>query len=761
MRFILSSLIMLSILSCGKDYPETVESVITFNLTVTSSAGGKVSSSGGSFESGSNVSITATPDSEYVFVNWSNGSTDNPLSVTVNSNQTITSNFEKRKYPLTISITGSGTVSEKIISAGKTTTEYTSGSTIQLTATPSQDWSFIGWSGSVSSTDNPIQLTVDESKNVNVVFSEIILSYLNLNEKSKMFTKGVADTLLVAINIPGGFKSINVLSEDGSISIESKPEEGDTKGDIIIRYTNQVVNNVDWDKTISGYDNIDFIIEDLNQNTSEIKYQLRTQPEPIFRDYKFPQGKFVNGNESRARVILEVVEHLNRRSGMEPPCDLDKSNPPIPFFEGSTLEGMEKDILYFNSDFLNRNDPNATYGATLYPDLNGDGYEDLIFSNISIESSGCFGCQSLPLQIYLYEDGEYKYKDIDLFGTGDLNVKMGFWVNVTDLDNDGDPDLIIQGGGDAQGFGVGISDEVRLVENNLNTSGNFLIHPFPLFENQITDQNAFIDMNSDGLIDIVGNSGPYVYLNQGNFNFTRPIDDFENTKVFFDFQDPTGTQNNFNTKSYYFNLNSSSIVADFDKDGIIDIYIPGIDGEQEREFQNGTIPYLPNIPATKILFGSKENRFLPELGQKLEVVRFTYDNLVEIPKVDGYEEAYSAKYKDVDNDGIKELIIERNHLETNEQYTRQEGHYIQILEIDGREFTDVTSSYIENNSASDSGVIYDPCTYDNRLRTHIRVDDTDGDGNMEIFSLKHYLFRKTKEHIWEWNGSKFIKISEN
>mgnify|MGYP006892320302 CR=1 FL=1 len=127
---------MLSILSCGKDSPETVESVITFNLTVTSSTGGKVSSSGGPFESGSNVSITATPDSEYVFVNWSNGSTDNPLSVTVNSNQTITSNFEKRKYPLTVSITGSGTVSEKIISDGKSTTEYTSGSTIQLTAVP-------------------------------------------------------------------------------------------------------------------------------------------------------------------------------------------------------------------------------------------------------------------------------------------------------------------------------------------------------------------------------------------------------------------------------------------------------------------------------------------------------------------------------------------------------------------------------------------------------------------------------------------------
>ena len=139
MRFILSSLIMLSILSCGKESPVVTDPVISFTLTVTSGVGGSVSSPGGSYTQGKSVSITATPDSEYVFVNWSNGSTDNPLSVTVNSNQTITANFEKRKYPLTVSITGSGTVSEEIISAGKSTTEYTSGSTIQLTANLIED----------------------------------------------------------------------------------------------------------------------------------------------------------------------------------------------------------------------------------------------------------------------------------------------------------------------------------------------------------------------------------------------------------------------------------------------------------------------------------------------------------------------------------------------------------------------------------------------------------------------------------------------
>ncbi len=90
MRFILSSLVVFSILSCGKESPVVADPVISFTLTVTSGVGGGVSSPGGSYTQGKSVSITATPDPEYVFVNWSNGSTDNPLSVTVNSNQTIT-----------------------------------------------------------------------------------------------------------------------------------------------------------------------------------------------------------------------------------------------------------------------------------------------------------------------------------------------------------------------------------------------------------------------------------------------------------------------------------------------------------------------------------------------------------------------------------------------------------------------------------------------------------------------------------------------
>lgn len=174
MRFILSSLILLSILSCGKESPAATDPVISYTLTVSSGTGGSVSSPGGSYNQGQSVSITATPNSEYVFVNWSNGSTDNPLSITVNSNQTVTANFEKRKYLLTINIQGEGTVREEIVSSGKSTlTEYNSGTVVRLTAIPSGEWNtFENWTGDIDSQTSVIELLIDEPKNITVNFQE-------------------------------------------------------------------------------------------------------------------------------------------------------------------------------------------------------------------------------------------------------------------------------------------------------------------------------------------------------------------------------------------------------------------------------------------------------------------------------------------------------------------------------------------------------------------------------------------------------------
>ena len=162
--------------SCSSE-PATTESpqpeIQQYSLTINPSTGGTVNNPGSRFDDGSNITLTATPNSEYIFSSWSNGSTDNPLTIAITSDLTISATFTKRQYQLQIYTEGQGTVSETIVTSGKSPTNYTSGTIVELSANPSEGWNFLRWSGSVSSTTNPLELTIDEIKTVTVTFQEV------------------------------------------------------------------------------------------------------------------------------------------------------------------------------------------------------------------------------------------------------------------------------------------------------------------------------------------------------------------------------------------------------------------------------------------------------------------------------------------------------------------------------------------------------------------------------------------------------------
>lgn len=141
-----------------------------YTLIVKAENGGDVNTKGGTFQAGTQVTLTAVPHKEYVFTRWSNGAIQNPLTITLDKDTHLSATFTKRKYPLSVAITGEGTVSEDIIASGKTTTDYTSGSIIRLTANPASDWEFTGWTGTVSDTSNPIELTMDNAKKMTANF---------------------------------------------------------------------------------------------------------------------------------------------------------------------------------------------------------------------------------------------------------------------------------------------------------------------------------------------------------------------------------------------------------------------------------------------------------------------------------------------------------------------------------------------------------------------------------------------------------------
>lgn len=70
-------------------------------------------------------------------------------------------------YSLNISVSGNGTVVESPYSQ-----YYNEGESVQLLATPSQDWRFYEWQGDLSGDTNPTSITMNSDKSVTAVFTE-------------------------------------------------------------------------------------------------------------------------------------------------------------------------------------------------------------------------------------------------------------------------------------------------------------------------------------------------------------------------------------------------------------------------------------------------------------------------------------------------------------------------------------------------------------------------------------------------------------
>ena len=76
-----------------------------YTLTVSAGDGGTVSTEGGTYDEGAEVTITASPDQDYLFSSWEgNSSEDNSITITINADITIQAIFEfdcnSRKIPL-------------------------------------------------------------------------------------------------------------------------------------------------------------------------------------------------------------------------------------------------------------------------------------------------------------------------------------------------------------------------------------------------------------------------------------------------------------------------------------------------------------------------------------------------------------------------------------------------------------------------------------------------------------------------------------
>jgi uncharacterized repeat protein (TIGR02543 family) len=118
---------------------------------------------------GDEVELTATPATGWTFTGWSGDLTgnDNPATIVMDSNKTVTATFTAIEYTLTVNVTGSGSVNKD---PDKSTYQY--GDEVELAAVPASGWHFDNWSGDLSGTTNPEKITINGNKTVMATFSE-------------------------------------------------------------------------------------------------------------------------------------------------------------------------------------------------------------------------------------------------------------------------------------------------------------------------------------------------------------------------------------------------------------------------------------------------------------------------------------------------------------------------------------------------------------------------------------------------------------
>ena len=450
---------LLLLLTCAKEdsqAPNNQPSTIVPKYTLTASAGegGSVAPSTGSFNAGTQVSVTATPNSGYQFTSWSNGSTANPVTVTLNSNTSITANFEVliNSYTLTVVSTDGGSAT----GAG----EYNEGTEVTLTATASEGYRFTGWSDGSSEESITITLNSDTALTANFELIPVYELIINIDEGGTVegageYEEGTEVTITAIANgcykftewSDGDVNNPRTISLDSDLNLTANFESlmnEHVYSLVRIRYPcARLINN---DKPYNETEK--YIVGPSGWLSIAVLEQYEGYYYPTNTDYNPPGyyyidphnmtlGDFNNDGLQDVLVTWATFTHtLERESRLTYSILLNNG-------DGSMT--IDNDAFTSNSIHYNH----FAY-RTKIADFNGDGYDDIISASMGViqrlpGQNPYTRWERIPL---LFNTGDGKFYDASTNIEGQEDGvsppeghSFGHELAVGDVDGDGDNDI--------------------------------------------------------------------------------------------------------------------------------------------------------------------------------------------------------------------------------------------------------------------------------------------------------------------------------
>jgi hypothetical protein len=607
--FLFLSLLLL--LTCAKEdsqAPNTPPSQITRQNTLTVSAGdgGSVSTTGGTFASGTQVSITATPDAGYSFSGWSNGSTANPLTVTLNSNTSITANFQVivNSYTLTLTAGEGGAASGGGV--------YEEGTEVTITATPEEGYEFIGWSDGDTSQIRVYSLNSDITLSAEFYIKMPNYErYSAINETTNAFHKQKYFYRYLSKNEYRGL-AFHSIQFDGSFTSclhAVSPDQGGCYGTWPYY---AVHGSYDTWGDFNNDGKLDYFASTWTF-TQDNKFGNEKSPFIYISDYFTPSNR---------TYTAKMSEYINWASPTSI-ADFDQNG--------------YLDILFLHN---NRHNNSVNWNPNQISENSGENIPAGQSSIVFFESNGEF--TEVP------------------FGPNDLDTHTS---TTGDIDNDGDIDILMMPWGVQL---AGISPSPKIVLNNggrnfetieLLEDYDEFIQDYPFNWNNLMF-NLF-DLDGDGLLDIIGGTKLRDIPDQEAASDEGVIywpywDDAEkgfhsNNRpwILWGTEDIQFNSNNLvtlekNTYRHIYNNILGSGFTDYDNDGDIDIILLHTTTESE----SGDIFYK-NYELT--LYENKGNRIFEDVTQQKIEGYYNMDP-------EKFGEFYFIAMIDKDNDGDFDIV---------------------------------------------------------------------------------------------------------